>query len=341
MKLAGIEIKGLSKHYGATVALKGLDLVIEPGEWLTLLGPSGCGKTTTLRLIAGFVVPTRGSIMIGDRVVSDTARRIMVPIERRRLGMVFQAYAVWPHMNVLGNVAYPLKLRRLPRGEWRSRAMAALEQVHMAELAERYPHELSGGQQQRIALARALVSRPEVLLLDEPLSALDAQLRVELRTLLATLHKETGLTVIFVTHDQDEAITLSDRVVIMEGGEVRQLGTPQDVYYRPANEFVARFVGSGSVLPVSVRDKRIYLADVALGPAQKSGSESSGSILVRPENVRVHEGGKLPCEVIHSWFKGDHELVQLTTPAGELFARCAKRPEQRSVRVDVEEYVQL
>jgi iron(III) transport system ATP-binding protein len=353
--MAGIEIESLSKRYGPTVALKGLDLSVQPGEWVTLLGPSGCGKTTTLRLIAGFVAPTAGRITIGDRVVSDAATRVLIPIERRRLGMVFQAYAVWPHMNVLANVAYPLKLRRLPRGEWRTRALEALEQVHMAELAERYPHELSGGQQQRIALARALVSRPEVLLLDEPLSALDAQLRIELRGLLATLHRDTGLTVIFVTHDQDEAITLSDRVVIMEDGEVRQEGTPQEVYHRPANEFVARFVGSGSVLPVSVHGQQIYLADIALGPAQKgaddggspgSGSEAPGrsgvaSILVRPENVRIHAGGRLHCEVVHSWFKGDHELVQLSTPAGELLARCSKRPQQRSVRVDVEEYVQL
>jgi ABC-type Fe3+/spermidine/putrescine transport system ATPase subunit len=359
--MAGIDIEGLSKHYGPTIALRGLDLSVQPGEWVTLLGPSGCGKTTTLRLIAGFVAPTGGRITIGDRVVSDAARRVLIPIERRRLGMVFQAYAVWPHMNVLANVAYPLKLRRLPRGEWRKRAHEALEQVRMAELAERYPHELSGGQQQRIALARALVSRPEVLLLDEPLSALDAQLRVELRSLLATLHRETGLTVIFVTHDQDEAITLSDRVVIMEDGEVRQKGTPREVYHRPANEFVARFVGSGSVLPVRVREQLIYLGDVALGPALKGVDDGEGgsfagrvegnsdatghaggaSILVRPENVRIHAGGRLHCEVVHSWFKGDHELVQLSTPAGELLARCSKRPEQRSVRVDVEEYVQL
>jgi iron(III) transport system ATP-binding protein len=337
--MAGVRIENLSKHYGPTVALKSLDLDIAPGEWVTLLGPSGCGKTTTLRMIGGFAAPTTGRIAIGERVVSDAERRTMIPIERRQLGMVFQAYAVWPHMDVLANVAYPLKVRRVARKEWEKRALEALAQVHMEDLARRYPHELSGGQQQRVALARALVSQPDVLLLDEPLSALDARLRVELRTLLATLHKETGLTVIFVTHDQDEAITLSDRIVVMNEGEVRQVGTPREVYHQPADEFVARFIGSGSVLPVTIRNHQVFLGGEAIG--QTEGEDGATAILVRPERVRMHAGGRLQCRVMHAWFKGDHELVQLQTPAGELLARCTKSPGEDTVRVDVEDYVLL
>jgi iron(III) transport system ATP-binding protein len=337
--MANVQIEALSKSYGPSVALKHLDLDVAAGEWVTLLGPSGCGKTTTLRMIAGFAAPTTGRITIGDRVVSDVDGRVMVPIERRRLGMVFQAYAVWPHMNVLDNVAYPLKLRRIPRRTWQERALEALAKVHMEELAKRYPHELSGGQQQRIALARALVSEPDVLLLDEPLSALDARLRIELRSLLATLHKETGLTVVFVTHDQEEAITLSDRIVVMNEGEVRQIGTAREVYHRPADPFVARFIGSGAVLPITVRDGQVMLADHQIGSA--ADRPDATAILVRPESVRLHEGGRLPCTVTHSWFKGDHELLQLQTPVGELLARSTKPLGDELVRVDVDEYVLL
>ena len=337
--MAGIRLENLSKHYDATIALESMNMSIAPGEWLTLLGPSGCGKTTTLRMIGGFAAPTTGRITIGDRVVSDAEARVMVPIERRHLGMVFQAYAVWPHMDVLGNVAYPLKLRKLPAREWQQRAMDALEKVHLVPLAKRYPHELSGGQQQRVALARALATDPDVLLLDEPLSALDARLRIELRELLARLHKDTRLTVIFVTHDQDEAITLSDRIAVMNEGKVYQVGSPRDVYNRPANEFVARFVGSGSVLPVSVRDDQVLLGGAVLGPA--SGKADAKAVLIRPENIRIHDGGRLSCEVVYSWFKGDHELVQLLTPAGELLARCSSPLDAEQVRIDVENYVLL
>jgi ABC-type Fe3+/spermidine/putrescine transport system ATPase subunit len=336
--MANVRIDGLSKSYGPTVALKHLDLDVAAGEWVTLLGPSGCGKTTTLRMIAGFAAPTTGRITIGDRVVSDVDRRVMVPIERRRLGMVFQAYAVWPHMNVLENVAYPLKLRRVPARQWRESAMRALADVQMTELAERYPHELSGGQQQRVALARALVSEPDVLLLDEPLSALDARLRVELRSLLARLHKDTGLTVVFVTHDQEEATTLSDRIVVMHEGAVRQIGTARDVYHRPADEFVARFIGSGSVLPVTIEAGAVLLAGRPIGRTDRHDAEA---VLIRPERVRIHDTGEITCRVTHSWFKGDHELIQLDTPAGELLARSDAPPSTETVQIDVEEYVLL
>jgi iron(III) transport system ATP-binding protein len=337
--MKGIRLEHLSKTFGPTVALSSFDLDIERGEWVTLLGPSGCGKTTTLRIIAGFTPPTTGVVTIGERVVSDPARRVDVPIEHRRLGMVFQAYAVWPHLDVLENVAYPLRLRRIAAKEVEERTLRALDQVQLSGLAKRYPHELSGGQQQRVALARALVSEPDVLLLDEPLSALDARLRLELRALLAALHRDTGLTVVFVTHDQDEAITLSDRIVVMSSGEVQQIGTPREVYQRPVNEFVAGFIGSGSILPVRVRDGDIWLGDVNLGP--HAGERPPKSILVRPEHVSIHDDGAIVCDVRQRWFKGDHELVHLTTPVGELTTRYAGRLDAERVRVDLEHYVQL
>jgi iron(III) transport system ATP-binding protein len=337
--MKGIRLEHLSKTFGPTVALSSFDLDIERGEWVTLLGPSGCGKTTTLRIIAGFTPPTTGVVTIGERVVSDPARRVDVPIEHRRLGMVFQAYAVWPHLDVLENVAYPLRLRRIAAKEVEERTLRALDQVQLSGLAKRYPHELSGGQQQRVALARALVSEPDVLLLDEPLSALDARLRLELRALLAALHRDTGLTVVFVTHDQDEAITLSDRIVVMSSGAVQQIGTPREVYQRPANEFVAGFIGSGSILPVRVRDGDIWLGDVNLGP--HAGERPPKSILVRPEHVSIHDDGAIVCDVRQRWFKGDHELVHLTTPVGELTTRYAGRLDAERVRVDLEHYVQL
>lgn len=337
--MAGISITGLSKTFGSSVALKALDLDVRPGEWVTLLGPSGCGKTTTLRVIAGFTEPTTGVVKIGDRVVSDAASRTMVPIEQRRLGMVFQAYAVWPHMTVMNNVAYPLRLRKLRASEVKERTLKALDQVQLTELAERFPHELSGGQQQRVALARALVSEPEVLLLDEPLSALDAQLRLDLRALLARMHRETGLTVVFVTHDQDEAITLSDRIVVMSNGEVQQIGSPRDVYETPANEFVAGFIGAGAILPVEVRDGRITLGGIVLGRAD--GGHDVRSVLVRPEHVRIHEQGQIECRVIESLFRGDHELVHLSMEAGELTARYSGRLPGSMVKVDIERFATL
>lgn len=336
--MSGIKLAGLSKTYGSAQALKTFDLEIKSGEWITLLGPSGCGKTTTLRLVAGFIEPTSGSITIGEQVVSDVARKVSVPIEKRRLGMVFQAYAVWPHMTVLDNVAYPLRLRNVKPAERKERALKALEQVQLDNFEKRYPHELSGGQQQRVALARALVSEPEVLLLDEPLSALDAQLRLELRSLLSKAHRETGLTVVFVTHDQDEAITLSDRVVVMSNGEVQQVGTPKEIYDNPVNEFVARFIGSGAILPVQIVNGHLVLSGLRLGPATHPKVKS---VLVRPEHVTLSPDGRFAGKVAESWFRGDHELVYLATDAGEVVARHDSTPASPDVRFDIAAYAPL
>jgi iron(III) transport system ATP-binding protein len=254
--MATIEIEGLGKRYEDTEVLHGIDLRVEEGELVTLLGPSGCGKTTTLRCVAGLERPDAGTIRIGgDRVASGASGRFVAP-ERRNVGMVLQSYALWPHMTVFANVAYPLRVRRVPRREIAGRVAAVLDAVGMTSYADRMPGQLSGGQAQRVALARAIVARPRVLLFDEPLSNLDAQLRVSMRREVRAAHERTGTTSLYVTHDQEEAIALSDRVAVMRDGAIEQLGTPREIYERPATRFVARFVGSENVLPGRVHDRR-------------------------------------------------------------------------------------
>jgi iron(III) transport system ATP-binding protein len=239
--MATVTIRNLTKKYGDQTVLKDLNLTLEDGEFATLLGPSGCGKTTTLRLIAGFEQPTSGTIRIGDTLVSDG--HTLLPPEKRDIGMVFQSYAVWPHMNVFKNVAYPLKLRKLSKEMIREKTEHMLEIVHMRDLADRMPDELSGGQQQRVALARALVAEPKVLLLDEPLSNLDAKLRDSMRREIKDLQKRLGISIIYVTHDQNEALTMSNRVIVMNEGVIQQTGTPMEIFQKPANDFVDQFVG--------------------------------------------------------------------------------------------------
>src|SRR3954447_389244 len=238
-----IHVKGLVRDFGDQRALDHVGFTVADGELFTLLGPSGCGKSTTLMSLAGFQTPNEGRIAIGGDTFFDAERRIDVPAEQRNLGIVFQSYAVWPHMTVFENLAFPLKVRKVKRGALAGRVREVLELVDMAPYEKRYPHQLSGGQQQRVALARALVYSPSVLLLDEPFSNLDAKLRERARTWVKDLQHRLGLTTIFVTHDQDEALSMSDRVVVMDGGVVQQIGSPEDVYRRPANRFVAEFVG--------------------------------------------------------------------------------------------------
>src|SRR6187549_3476433 len=243
--MAGIAIRGLSKSFGARdasfAAVADLDLEIKDNSFVTLLGPSGCGKTTTLRLIAGYIVPDKGTIEVDGRVLSSPGA--VVSPEARGMGMVFQNYAVWPHKTVFENVVFGLKLRRVPAAAAKKQVETALSLVNLAGLEGRYPNELSGGQQQRVALARSLVVEPSILLLDEPLSNLDAKLRERMRTELKTLQRRTGITFVYVTHDQAEAMALSDRIVVFNKGRVQQVGTPRDVYERPANLFVADFMG--------------------------------------------------------------------------------------------------
>lgn len=301
-----VRLTALSKAYGTVPVVEALDLHIRAGELLTLLGPSGCGKTTTLRLVAGLERPDGGTIHLGDSLVAGPGT--FVPPERRALGMVFQAYAVWPHLSVLENVAFPLRLQRAPDAVAQARAM--LERVQLGAFAERMPHALSGGQQQRVALARALVARPRVLLLDEPLSALDAGLREDLRQQIRALARADGLTVILVTHDQDEALSISDRVAVMHAGRITQLADPETLYRRPANAFVARFVGTLGVLSDTRRDGRLVHLDLAL-----PGPDGTVTVGFRPEDAVLGAEG-LPCTVRSSTFRGAtwrHEVQVGTT----------------------------
>ena len=247
-----VRATGLVKTFGTVIAVNDLSFEAKAGEFLTLLGPSGCGKTTTLRLVAGLERPDRGEIQLGDRSLSSTASGLFVPPERRGMGMVFQSYAIWPHMTVYENVAFPLQELRVPRAEIRERVMAMLGTVGLGDLHGRPAPMLSGGQQQRVALARALVSNPEVLLLDEPLSNLDARLREEMRFELREMQAKLGITSIFVTHDQAEAMTLSDRIVVMNAGRIEQEGSPEDVYQRPSTRFVMDFLGRANHLPARI-----------------------------------------------------------------------------------------
>src|ERR1700754_4531824 len=250
--MSTVSLEGVSRSFGDFVAVNGIDLRVSEGEFLTLLGPSGCGKTTTLRMVAGLEQNTGGRISIGNEVVSDAARGIFVPSERRRLGMVFQSYAIWPHMTVFDNVAYPLRVRRRPAAEIRDLVSRALRLVEMEGFADRPAPALSGGQQQRVAIARALVFEPTVLLLDEPLSNLDAKLRLQMGEEFRAIQRRLGMTTLYVTHDQSEAMMLSDRVVVMQAGRVLQIGKPEEIYRYPANRTVAGFFGTPNLLTASV-----------------------------------------------------------------------------------------
>src|SRR6266566_4217481 len=250
--VASVELRGLTKRYGGVAVVDDVSLTIEHGRLVCLLGPSGCGKTTTLRLIAGFVEPSAGEIRVGNRLISSPARTM--PPERRNMSMIFQSYALWPHMTVAENVAYGLKLRKLDRATIDRKLAAILDTTHLRALADRYPGELSGGQQQRVALARALIVEPETLLLDEPLSNLDANLREEMRFEVRRLHDEYRYTTVYVTHDQSEAMTTADLIAVMNAGKIDQLGSPEDIYDRPQSEFVARFIGAANIIKGVARD---------------------------------------------------------------------------------------
>ena len=244
--MPGVTITGLTKHFGDVAAVHRLDLAVRPGELVALLGPSGCGKTTTLRLVAGFLVPEAGQIQVGDRVLSSPVT--VVPPERRRMAMIFQSYALWPHMTVARNVAYGLRFAGVPRGDRERKVEEMLKAVQLAGYGGRYPGELSGGQQQRVAVARALVVEPEILLLDEPLSNLDASLREEMRFEIRRLHERFGITTLYVTHDQAEAMVISDRIAVLESGRVAQVGTADEVFSKPRTRFVAEFIGRTNVI---------------------------------------------------------------------------------------------
>ena len=255
--MATVTIKHITKAFGDNVVLKEFNETFQEGEFVTLLGPSGCGKTTMLRIIAGFEKPTSGELYIDDQLVSGG--KDFVPPEKRAIGMVFQSYAVWPHMNVFDNVAYPLRIKKESKQKIKEAVDRVLAIVHLSQYAERFPNQLSGGQQQRVALARALVAAPKLLLLDEPLSNLDAKLRESMRFEIKEIQKQLGITVVYVTHDQTEAMAMSDRIFLINRGVVQQCGTPEQIYNQPANQFVADFLGKVDFFKGQAANGRITL----------------------------------------------------------------------------------
>lgn len=295
--MARVLLRNLNKMYDDVRAVKDVNLEIRDKEFVVLVGPSGCGKTTTLRLLAGFLAPNGGRIVVGDRVLS--APGAVVPPEERGMAMIFQSYAVWPHKTVFDNVAFGLKLRRRPQSEIKERVGRMLDLVHLGELVARYPGELSGGQQQRIALARALVVEPDILLLDEPLSNLDASLREEMRFEIRRLHEEMRITSVYVTHDQAEAMVTSDRIAVMNRGRVEQIGTPEEIYEHPRTQFVASFIGRTNCLTGIVSDGKSVrcngLPPLAVNP--NGGIPAPGlsvALSIRPQEIRLAGDGGAP-----------------------------------------------
>jgi spermidine/putrescine transport system ATP-binding protein len=283
-----IELTGLSKRFGTDAVLNDIDLTIEAGELFSLLGPSGCGKTTTLRVIGGFETADEGSVRI------DGVDMAGVAPEKRPVNTVFQSYALFPHLSVADNVGFGLRFQAGTKAERRRRVGEALELVQMGAFAERRPHQLSGGQQQRVALARALVLRPRVLLLDEPLGALDAKLRRTLQLELKQLHREVGITFVYVTHDQEEALTMSDRLAVMREGQIEQIGRPQDVYDDPESVYVADFLGLANLLPASAGRDEVVIGGTRL-PAETNGATGECTVFVRPERVRLDQVAGADC----------------------------------------------
>jgi len=284
-----LELRGARKSFGRTVAVANIDLAVYRGEFVVLLGPSGCGKTTTLRMIAGFEPPDAGEVLIRQRVVTS------LPAYRRDIGIVFQSYALFPHMTVFDNIAYGLKRRKLTKAEIQQRVTRVLDVTQLRGLGDRHPRQLSGGQQQRVAVARAIVIQPSVLLLDEPLSNLDAKLRHEMRGELRRLQQQLEIATVFVTHDQDEALSMADRVVVMSQGRVEQIGTPEEIYNQPRNRFVATFIGGSNFLYGRVLGTTHDVVDLTVDGLTLRGCASGavpplhsmGTLSVRPENIRV------------------------------------------------------
>ena len=313
-----ITIDNAVKRFGKDTIIDGLSLDIKPGEFFTLLGPSGCGKTTLLRMIIGFNTIEGGTFKLGDTVIND------IPTNKRNIGMVFQNYAVFPHMNVFDNVAFGLKNRKVPKSEIERRVNDILKVVKIDHLKDRMPAKLSGGQQQRVALARAIVIEPQVLLMDEPLSNLDAKLRVEMRNAIKNIQKEIGITTVYVTHDQEEALAVSDRIAVMNGGVIQQIDVPSRIYQRPANRFVSHFIGLSNFLNVTVKQEQdgrhICFADgdydVLLEPLKDEAADGVKALCaVRPEEFIIHQDGTkgIPAVIKSSVFLGTatHYFMEL------------------------------
>jgi len=316
----GVELRleDLRRSYGDLYALDGLSLTLAPGELVALLGPSGCGKTTALRIVAGLDEADSGRVVVDGRDISA------VPANKRDMGMVFQAYSLFPHMTTQQNVEFGLKLRGDDRGKRAARAKEMLELVGLSQYAGRYAHQLSGGQQQRVALARALAIEPAVLLLDEPLSALDAKVRAQLRDEIRRVQLEVGTTTLFVTHDQEEALAIADRVGVMSHGRLEQVAAPSELYARPVSRTVAEFVGLMNRLPARVVDGRAVVLGASLGLLEGSISSGEGTALVRPESVEVHAAERGDARVVTVSFLGPITRLRLATSRGdELVAQLA------------------
>ena len=327
-----VEFHGVVKRYGAATAVAGITFTVETGTLVTLLGPSGCGKTTTLRMIAGLELPSEGRIVIAGRDVTTLGAT------QRDVSMVFQSYALFPHMNVLENVCYGLRRSGQSRDDAAKNAREGLLQVGLASYEERQPSELSGGQQQRVAVARALVLKPSVLLFDEPLSNLDARLRRQMREEIRELQQRLGLTVVYVTHDQQEAMAVSDRIIVMNAGRIEQQGSPRDLYERPATPFLARFMGEsnparGTVRRLDPTQVRVRLGDVEIDVANATATDGDATVAIRPEAIAVERPGDAPGDfsadllagtIAKASYLGTHMEYSIDTEAGTLFATCPR-----------------
>ena len=337
MTAADIELRGVAKRFGAVVAVERTDLAVAAGEFVALLGPSGCGKTTTLRMIAGLEEPTAGDILVGGRRIND------VPVHRRNFGMVFQDLALFPHKTAYDNIAFGLGYRRVARAEIDARVRRALDIVRLPQVGDRFPRQLSGGQQQRVAVARAIVIEPDLLLFDEPLSALDANLREEMRIELKRIHRTLGITTVFVTHDQAEALSMADRIVLMRDGRIEQAGTPDDLYRRPRTEFVARFFGHVNEVRGRIESQGgaiscVRLDGGAVVPVKAAAGDHDGTarLLLRAERIGVAvawpddpQAAVLPATIVSSDYlgvlvryvidAGGEQLVALQAAGGQIF----------------------
>jgi iron(III) transport system ATP-binding protein len=339
--LAHVELRKLRKLYGKTVAVDGVDLDIGKGEFMTFLGPSGCGKTTTLRMIAGLIEPTEGEISVGGKLLSSPGTKV-VPPEKRNMGMVFQSYAVWPHMTVFENVAFPLRNLKKSKEEIGKRVRAALELVKLDGLEDRYPSNLSGGQQQRVALARAMAIEPDILLFDEPLSNLDAKLREEMRFELKEIQRRIGVTSIYVTHDQAEAMAISDRIAVMSHGQIKQIGKPREIYDSPEDPFTAEFIGLANFFPgKATSEKTVCLAgrqELEIDGCRELNMGADVILSIRPHNIKIYkEVNKTRNEVQGIVEKGAYlgdkvdyrvrvgeSILRIQTPPGEVFTEGTK-----------------
>ena len=338
--MATITIKHITKAFGDNVVLRDFNEIFQDGEFITLLGPSGCGKTTMLRIIAGFERPTNGELYIDDQLASGG--KTFVPPEKRGIGMVFQSYAVWPHMKVYDNVAYPLTIQKVPKEDIRRRVEGVLEITHLTQYAHRFPNQLSGGQQQRVALARALVAEPKLLLLDEPLSNLDAKLRESMRFEIKEIQKKLGITVVYVTHDQIEAMAMSDRIFLINRGVVQQSGSPEEIYNRPVNQFVADFLGKVDFFKGEAGNGQIVFPTLG-GQAIPYDGEKTGKVdvAVRSENIAFDINCSLGGTLESHYYLGDVDdcrvrvgdaLVRVITNGSEYKSRQIGQPVRLAIR---------